>query len=180
MDEYFQAAVGLVQLRRLDEMNETRYRKAKNRTEMLKDMSGLTLPYEPPGYKHTYYLYTCMVPYEWGGEKRDQLMSLLQKGYGVGCGILNPPTYQMRPFIRERTKGQNLPGANKIGERIFVPSLHPLMSDEDNEYIAAAISEAYEEVSKEKIGTGGKSKEYKPRIAIQGTIELFKDKKKQR
>jgi dTDP-4-amino-4,6-dideoxygalactose transaminase len=175
-----QAAAGLVQLRRLDEMNAARYKKGRQRTELLKDVNELTLPYEPPGYKHTYYLYTCMVPREWAGRKRDQLVKTLQKDYGVGAGILNPPTYQMRPFIRLRTMGQDLPISNEIGTRIFSPSLHPLMSDEDNEYIAASISEAVERVAQKKIEESETEEEYSPEVALKDTQELFSDGKKTR
>jgi len=140
-----QAAVGLVQLRRLDEMNALRYARAQQRTELLRDVSELTLPYEPPGCKHTYYLYTCLVPRKWAGEKRDSLVHILQEDYGIGCEV-DPPTYESRPFIRRHTEGQNLPLSEELGARIFCPSLHPLMTEEDNEYIAAAIAEAIQRV----------------------------------
>jgi len=145
-----QAAVGLVQLRRLDEMNARRYEVAKQRTELLQDIPELTLPSEPPGYKHTYYGYTCLVPPEWAGGKRDRLIGILQEDYGVGCEILNPPTYTHRPFVRKHTEGQRLPLSEELGGRIFCPSLHPLMSDEDNEYVAAAIADVVERVGKEE------------------------------
>jgi len=144
-----QAAVGLVQLRRLDEMNARRYEVGKQRTELLQDVPELTLPVEPPGYKHTYYVYTCLVPPEWAGEKRDRLMEMLKNDYGVGSGVLNPPTYY-KPFVRKHTEGQRLPLSEELGARIFCPSLHPLMSDEDNEYVAASIADAVERVGKEE------------------------------
>ena len=144
-----QAAVGLVQLRRLDEMNAARYERAQQRTELLKDVSELTLPSEPPGYKHSYYLYTCMVPREWAGEKRDRVMEMLRDDYGVGCGVLNPPAYETRPFVRQHTLGQKLPLSEELGARLFCPSLHPLMSEEDNEYIAAAIADAVDRVAEQ-------------------------------
>jgi dTDP-4-amino-4,6-dideoxygalactose transaminase len=57
-----QAAVGLVQLRRLDKMVDLRRKKANQRTKLLEGVPELTLPYEPPGYKHTHYLYNLLVP----------------------------------------------------------------------------------------------------------------------
>ncbi len=145
-----QAAVGLVQLRRLDEMNARRYEMARQRTELLQNIPELTLPSEPPGYKHTYYLYTCLVPRQWSGQKRDRLMAMLKEDYGVGCEIANPPTYESRPFVRKHTEGQRLPLSEELGARIFCPCLHPLMSEEDNEYVAAAITDAVERVGKEE------------------------------
>ncbi len=145
-----QAAVGLVQLRRLDEMNAQRYARAEQRTALLQDVPELTLPCEPPGYKHTYYLYTCLVPPEWAGEKRDRLITVLQEDYGVGAQVLNRPTYLVRPLVRKHTEGQYLPLSEELGERLFCPSLHPLMTEADNEYIAAAIDASVEKVRQEK------------------------------
>jgi gamma-glutamyl-gamma-aminobutyrate hydrolase PuuD len=38
------------------------------RSALLQDVPELTLPYEPPGYGHTYYLHTLMVPREWASK----------------------------------------------------------------------------------------------------------------
>ncbi len=142
-----QAAVGVVQLRRLDEMIDARRRRAQQRTELLADTPQLTLPTEPPGYKHTYYLYTCMLPRECAGEKRDRYLHMLREDYGIGSEILNRPTYQQIPFVRRHTEGQHLPLSEELGARLFCASLHPLMSEEDNAYIAAAMQECLERVS---------------------------------
>ena len=56
-----QAAVGLVQIRRLDEMLAKLARRARDRTLMLGDIPELTLPYEPTDCIHTYYLYTWKI-----------------------------------------------------------------------------------------------------------------------
>ena len=144
-----QAAVGQVQLRRLDEMLALRRRRALERTEMLKHVEGLALPGEPPGYTHTYYLYTCFVPREWAGEKRDRLMRILQEDYKVGSQVLNPPTYERKPFVRRHTEGQKLPISEELGTRLFCVSLHPLMSEGDNEYIAAAVEESVARVAED-------------------------------
>lgn len=139
-----QAAVGLVQLERLDEMNAQRVKRAKQRTALLKDVPELTLPYEPPGYGHLYYLYTILLPPEWAGEKRDRLIRIMAEEYRIGCKIANPPTYKSNRLIREHTKGQKVPLSEEIGARLFCPSLHPLMTEEENEYIAATLSETIE------------------------------------
>jgi len=144
-----QAAVGMVQLRRLDEMIELRRKRAQQRTDLLKDIPELILPYEPPGYKHTYYLYNILVQRGWMGEKRNRIMEILAKEYNIGTDIANPPTYTYHPYIRKHTEGQRLPLSEEIGARLFCPVLHPLMTDEQNEYVAAAIIEAVERVRSE-------------------------------
>jgi len=141
-----QAAVGSVQLNRLDSMIARRVRLARLRSFMLEGVPELTLPYEPRDCDHTFYLYTLLVTPEWAGKKRDMVIDILRKKYGVGCLIGNPPVYWDSGFIRNATRGQRLPIAESLGRRIFCPSLHPLMTDKQNEYIAAAVIEAVERV----------------------------------
>jgi len=139
-----QAAVGLVQIRRLDAMLARRVRLARLRSKMLEGVGELTLPLEPSGYAHTYYLYTLMVPPSWAGKRRDRVIEILKKKYRIGCIVANPPVYQVSAYIRGMTKGQSLPVAGELGGRIFCPSLHPLMTDAQNEYVASAVISAVE------------------------------------
>lgn len=144
-----QAAVGLVQLRRLDEMIAPRVRLARQRSKLLQDIPELTLPYEPPDCEPVYYLYTILVTPEWAGEKRDRLVKILKEDYGVDATIANPPTYQGDSFIRNHTADQEVPLSDELGARLFCPPLHPLMPEEDNEYIAAAIADAVQRIREE-------------------------------
>lgn len=141
-----QAAVGQVQLGRLDEMNAQRVRRARERLALLEGIPELVLPYEPPGYDHTFYLFTCLVPKEWAGEKRDRLMAMLRDEFGVGTMVCNPPVWEENPFIRRHTEDQiaGLPVSVETARRLFGVSLHPLMTEEENAYIAAALWEVVE------------------------------------
>jgi dTDP-4-amino-4,6-dideoxygalactose transaminase len=142
-----QAAVGVVQLRRLNEMNGLRRQRAYERTAMLEGLPGITLPYEPPDCEHTFYLYTCLVPKEWAGDKRDRLVAMMAEEFGVACSVANPPTHAVVPFIRQNTVNVDLPLSEEIGSRIFCPSLHPLMSEQDNAYVCAALWECVERLA---------------------------------
>lgn len=139
-----QAAVGLVQLRRLDSFIAARRRLAHARNEMLADVAELTLPFEPKDCLHTYYLYTCLVCREWAGEKRDRLMKMMDELYGVRLLIANPPAYKAHAFLRRQTPGQSLPLSDELGARLFCIPTHPAMSEEDNAYIGAALIECVE------------------------------------
>ena len=146
-----QAAVGSVQLRRLDEMNGLRAQRAHERLELLEGIPELILPYEPPDCDHTFYLFTLQVPEGWAGEKRDRLCQLLLEDYGVGTTVANPPAWEGHSYIRAQTRGQeeSLPVSVQIAKQLFCVSLHPLMSEEENGYIAAALWDAVERVQKE-------------------------------
>ena len=145
---HVQAAVGSVQLQRLDSMIARRVRLARLRSKMLGGVPELTLPFEPKDCAHTYYLYTLLVPEGWAGKKRDQVVEILRRKYGVGCMIGNPPVYTDNAYIRKATKGQRLPLSESLGQRLFCPSLHPLMTDAQNEYIASAVLEGVESIRK--------------------------------
>ena len=144
-----QAAVGSVQLRKLDEMLKGRRRVAHDRHELLQGVPNITLPHEPADRWHSFYLYTCLAPEAWAGEKRDELCRIMGEEYGVGAIVANPPQYQQTPFLREMTPGQDLPRSNLIGQRLFCVSLHPCMTTEHNEYVCAALIETVERLRKD-------------------------------
>ncbi len=139
-----QAAVGLVQLRKLDDFVARRRRLAHLRHELLEGVPELILPYEPPDCLHTFYLYTCLLKEGWAGEKRDKLIQMMADDYGVQCVVANRPVYQDRKFLRDLTPGQTLPLSESLGARLFCIPIHPAMPEEDNEYICAAIIECVE------------------------------------
>lgn len=146
-----QAAVGSVQLSRLDDMLALRVKRARERLAMLEGIPELTLTYEPPDCEHTFYLNTLLVPKKWAGEKRDALCSLLLDEYGVGTMVGNPPVWQSHDFIRRHIDGQQdaLPVSTETALRLFCVSLHPRMTEQENEYIAAALWEAVEQIRKD-------------------------------
>lgn len=137
-----QAAVGLVQLRRLDEMNDLRRDRAHRLTDLLSGIPELTLPTEPPDCHHIYYGYTIMVPEDWAGERRGKLLAWLDEERGVGTVVMNPPTYKFNKYIASLGFGPgDCPASDLTGERLFCLSLHPLMTDDDLEYIAEAMAD---------------------------------------
>lgn len=144
-----QAAVGRVQLRKLDEMVRMRREVARARTEMLRGLAELTLPEEPPDCYHSYYLYTILVPREWAGEKRDRLCNILRDEFGVRTIIANPPVHATVPYLRRVVGDVRLPVSEEVGARLFCPPIHPAMSEADNRYICAAIWETVERLRRE-------------------------------
>lgn len=144
-----QAATGLVQMKRLDDLVARRRRIAHARDAMLSGCPGLELPYEPAGYESSYYLYTLQVPKTWAGRGRDRLMEILKSEYKVECVVANPPVHNTVPYIAKLAGNQRLPVSDEVGARLFCPPIHPYMPDADNAYISAAIWEAMDRVRSE-------------------------------
>ena len=139
-----QAAVGLVQLNKLDGFIADRRRVAQHRHELLADVSQITLPFEPSGCLHTYYLYTCLVCEAWAGRNRDQIVAWMNDEFGAGCGVISRPAYLDHALLLQHAQGSSLSGAEIIGQRLLCVSLHPSMTEQDNEYIAASFIECVE------------------------------------
>ncbi|MFE0460424.1 DegT/DnrJ/EryC1/StrS family aminotransferase [Kitasatospora sp. NPDC058965] len=138
-----QAAVGLVQLRRLGEMNDRRIRLAEQRTALLRELPvpGLVLP-PSIGRAHTHYLYNLLLPPTWGAAGRDEVRRVLAVRHGLGSLPGERPTHLGHQLIGEATTGQHLPLAEATAGRLLTPCLHPLMSEAENKEIAEAIGEA--------------------------------------
>jgi dTDP-4-amino-4,6-dideoxygalactose transaminase len=137
-----QAAAGLVQLSRLNDMIDMRRYAAYRRNALLEGVGEITLPYEPLGYNHTYYVYPILVQPEWAGEKRNQIMSIMERKFGIVCSITNKPTYLRWKYIADNCGTPYLPVSEDVGRRLFCPPLHPLFNEEQELFVSAAILEA--------------------------------------
>jgi dTDP-4-amino-4,6-dideoxygalactose transaminase len=144
-----QAAAGLVQLGRLDEMNAMRRKVAFRRNALLGDEPEIILPYEPPGYEHVYYVYPILVQPEWAGGKRDKILSIMEKKFGIVCSVTNRPTYLRWPYVAKMCGDPKLKVSEDIGQRLFCPPLHPLLNEEQEFYICASLLETIDMIKKE-------------------------------
>ncbi len=71
-----QAAVGLVQLAKLDRLNQRRREIAAQFTAGLSGIRGLTLPYVSPDVEHTFHIYCVLVEKEFPLSKEDFMWEL--------------------------------------------------------------------------------------------------------
>lgn len=143
-----QAAVGLVQLKRLDSMNRRRRKAAYRRFKLLSGVPELILPFEPTDSQHLYYVFSLLVLPEWAGKKRDRIISIMKEKFGIFCSVSNPPTYTRWPYIAKNCGTPKLQVSEEIGKRLFCPPLHPLLTEKQELYICAATLEAIEIVKK--------------------------------
>jgi len=147
----FQAALGRAQLRKLPDLVARRREIGRYITEGIRDIKGITPPYEDPDCFHSYHLYTLCVEPEVLGASRDEFLRCLYYEEGVQ-GILHyQPNYDftgVKKYLEQRGYGgQFCPVADKFFYRrqMNLP-IHPRLTKEDCDNIITGIRNAAEKV----------------------------------
>lgn len=138
------AAIGRVQLSRLNGLNEKRRRNANLYDELLANIPSIQTPHVPHGVEHVYHQYSIVVDESQtpSGINRDGLRSALSD-IGIGSGVYYPTPLHLNPlFANLGYRSSNFPNAERIAKRIMALPVHPLLEDSDIETVAKAIASA--------------------------------------
>lgn len=138
-----QAAVGRVQVKKLHQLVEARRKLADERHFMLLDYPQIIIQKDSPNSLNSYYLYTMILPENKDGIKRDKVMKIMKEDFGVGSVVANPPTYKSNKYIKIKTKGQRLPVSDSLGNRILCLCIHPLMTEQTNNYVMESFIKSF-------------------------------------
>jgi dTDP-4-amino-4,6-dideoxygalactose transaminase len=133
------AALGLSQLRRLDELLARRKAVADRYTSLLASVDGVTPLLDPPDRRtRTWFLYTIRLAPE---IDRDGLMEGL-----AARGIVTRPYFwpiHLQPFYRERFgfREGDFPAAEAAGRTMLALPMSPNLSDAEVDYVCSAVAE---------------------------------------
>lgn len=153
-----QAAVGLVQLGRLDEYVRARRENGHQLTRLLNQVPGIIPPYEPAESEHAFYKYIIAldraylrIPAKEFAEAlvaegipssrryptalHQQPLFVQKNGFGRTSAPFTAPWYS-----GEVSYGSGLPVAEKLPEDIVRLPMHPGLEEEDLQDIVAAVS----------------------------------------
>jgi perosamine synthetase len=120
-----QAAIGLAQLERIEELLAIRKRNAAQYNRRLAAVPGFTLPPSTDWAENVYWMYSVIVGDEFG-MSRDELRSKLRQ-----AGIDTRPFFYPVHTLPMYNTGQSLPVAENLGQRgINLPSGASLTSDQ--------------------------------------------------
>jgi len=136
-----QAALGLAQLERSDELINARRRNAKLYMELLDGIDGITLPVEKPYVKNVYWMFGILIDKDRFGISRDKLMEELSKR-GIGTRPFFYPMH-LQPCLRYLGlyDGERYPVAERLSrDGLYLPSSSDL-TPEQIEYVVKAIKE---------------------------------------
>jgi dTDP-4-amino-4,6-dideoxygalactose transaminase len=132
-----QAAIGLVQLGRLESITERRRSNASYYDQHITSRR-FSRPKVAQGHRHVYHQYTLRVPRD-GGPARDEVRAMLEEA-GIGTGVYYPvPVHQQPAYSRH--VNPPCPNAESAAREIFSIPVHPAVSDEDRAAVAAAINQ---------------------------------------
>lgn len=125
------AAIGIEQLKKLDNFNKKRRENANYLNENLKDINWLVLPKIVEG--HVFHQYTIRVK-----KDREKVMETLNKN-GVGNSIFYPlPIYKQKLYQNLFYK-DNLPVVEKISKEVLSLPVHPSLNKEDLDKIISVL-----------------------------------------
>jgi perosamine synthetase len=121
------AAIGILQLRRLNEFVQKRNAIARMYDRAFEDM-GLSHVVTPKNYVNNYYKYTYFLP---DGIDRTRFKSLCRnRGVTYGGETYWPLLHQQPAFQRYVSDGSSYPTADYVGSRMVCPPMFSQMTEE--------------------------------------------------
>lgn len=139
----FQSAIGLIQLKKLDKMNNLRREHARYLNQRLKSLREIEIPVEPKGYRHVYQLYTLRVR----GINRDEFVIGLRKK-GVCASVHFDPPVHLNPFYKEKFgyREGEFPVTERLAKSIVSLPMHPQLSRKELNTIISTVKEVIKDV----------------------------------
>ncbi len=129
------AAIGLVQLGKLEGFNERRIANARSYDEHLA-VSGIVTPYVALGVRHVYHQYVMRVSEECS-LSRDEVMERLRE-QGVGSAVHYPIVLPEQPVYAGSVA--ECPVAGELARSVLSLPVNPAVSDEDLRSVAKAVN----------------------------------------
>jgi dTDP-4-amino-4,6-dideoxygalactose transaminase len=134
-----QGAVGVVQLKKLDQFIDERARMAEQYRKELAGISWLSLPQEPEDGRHAWQAFVTYVDPTSAPRSRNEMMEALQQ-QGIST---RPGTHavHMLGYYRKRfgLKPDDFPGARDCDRHSMAIPLHNRMTPEDFAYVVHAL-----------------------------------------
>lgn len=124
-----QASIGLVQLQKLDTMNEARRNIARNYGHALSPLQPISLPVEKPWANHVYWLYTMKM------KERDEFISHMSR-HSIASGVHFMPVHHHPIYA---ALSGDVPVAENIWKEIVDIPLFPDLNGDEMHRIISAV-----------------------------------------
>ena len=129
-----QAAIGICQLKKLEQFNEARVKNADFLSTNIKS-SQVKLPFVPTGFKHVFHQYTVRIK-----QNRDVVSKFLSES-GIGNGVYYPiPVHKLKTF----NLNLNLPESELASKEVLSLPVRPGLSRKQLKKIVSVFNKAIE------------------------------------
>lgn len=137
------AALGLSQLKKIDKVIKMRRDKAEYMTKKLSRIKEITLPTAPPDYFHVYQMYTIRI--DGTRQIRDRLIQYLGDK-GISTKVYFEPVH-LSYFYKNKFgfKRGDLPVTERLSDQVLTFHTHPLLKNEEIDYISEEIDKFFSE-----------------------------------
>jgi len=134
-----QAAIGVVQLRRLPDFLAKRAQNAQRLTRRLQNTKAerIKLPPQPSNRTPSWYLYTIRIKNATETQRNNLIKELHNKGIGAEA-YYPTPVHQM-PYYGENFGSFNLPETEKAAKQVLSLPIHPGVTEEQIDFIADTL-----------------------------------------
>ncbi|XPP27432.1 MAG: DegT/DnrJ/EryC1/StrS family aminotransferase [Leucobacter sp.] len=129
------AAIGRVQLTKVDAWTAQRQRNATVLNEGLGGVAGVQTPKVADEAVHVYHQYTIRVD----AAERDRLRQALQEEHGIGSGVYYPIPNHRLPSLAKFAPSLELPETERAAREVLSLPVHPSLSPEDLNRIVTAV-----------------------------------------
>ncbi|MBF0488511.1 MAG: UDP-4-amino-4,6-dideoxy-N-acetyl-beta-L-altrosamine transaminase [Nitrospirae bacterium] len=136
----FQAALGISQLKKLNEFIRRRREIAGLYNNAFRDNRYFDIPVERDYAKSAYHLYPIRLKDQYKDDKRLIFPRLREKGIGVQCHYI-PVTHH--PFYRARGYTAHCPNTDDFYSRQISIPIFPGMTDEDTQFVHDKLIEVF-------------------------------------
>ena len=133
-----QASIGLVQLRRLDELLRIRREKAHRYNTELADVKGIEVPFVPTYASHTYQSYCLRLTKECALDREDLMTNLLRRGIATRRGVM---ASHLERTYTDRIGKVSLPVTEEATRTTMLIPLYATMTDEEQSWVIESLRE---------------------------------------
>lgn len=135
------AALGISQLKRVNEIIEMRRRNAQYLNKYLNEIKGIIPPLPPSDdFYSVYQMYTIRV--KEGKKKRDKLMQYL-RSKGITSKVYFDPVHKYSVFQKQGYGGLKLPITELLSSEVLTLPMYPHMTNDELDYVLRTVVEFF-------------------------------------